>query len=85
MKAIFFNVRPGTAPEALDALLEELRARPEISEAGVLRPGARNDALRRMHYATLEDGTDAGTLLRELNQRPEVESASLPAERHLAE
>jgi len=85
VKSIFFNARPEASPEKLEALVRELRARPDVREAGALRPGAQSDALRRMFYATLGVDSDADALVQELNQRMEVESASLPADRHLAE
>lgn len=85
MKSIFFNARAGAAPEALDALVEELRARVGVNEAGPLRPGARSAAVQRMFYATLDADADADALVRELNMRGEVESASIPSERHLAQ
>jgi hypothetical protein len=83
MTAIFFNVRSDTAPARRRALLEELRQRPGIRSAAALRPDARSESIQRMFYANVEDDADVTALLRDLQQRPEVESADLPAERHL--
>jgi hypothetical protein len=83
MTAIFFNVREGTAPARREALLEALRQRPEVNSAAALRPGARSASIQRMFFANLEEHADVTAILRELEQHPEVESASLPAERHL--
>jgi len=76
-------MRPGTAPARRHALLEELRKRPEITSAAPLRPGAKSDVVQRMFYAKIDDDADVGGVLRELNRLPEIESASLPAERHI--
>lgn len=84
MPAIFFNVRSGTAPARRNALLEELRSRIEVKSAAALRPGASSDLVARMFYADLTDGADAEAVLRDLERRPEIESASLPADRYLA-
>ncbi|HVG43743.1 MAG TPA: hypothetical protein VM890_03405 [Longimicrobium sp.] len=83
MTAIFFNVRSDTAPARRQALLEELRRHPKISSAAALRPGARSESIQRMFYANLADDADVTAVLRDLERRPEVESASLPTERHL--
>ena len=83
MTTLFFNVRSGVAPARWQALLEELRQRPGISSAAPLRPDARSESIQRMFYAKLEDDADVTAILRHLEQRPEVESTNLPAERHV--
>lgn len=83
MTSIFFNMRSGVAPAQSQALLDELRRRPEVSDAAALRPGSKNEVVQRMFYAQVNENADVDAVLRHLNTRPEVESANAPAERHL--
>jgi hypothetical protein len=82
---VFFNMRPEVAPARRERLLRELESRPEVSMAAAMRPDAKNELFRRMYYADVSDETAAVAVVRHLSLQPEVESASVPAERHLAE
>jgi hypothetical protein len=83
LTAIFFNLRSGVDAARRRALLRYLASRPEVSTAAALRPGATNEKLQRMFYANVDDDAAVGAVLDELRRHPEVESASLPSERHL--
>jgi hypothetical protein len=85
LAVIFFNMRPEVAPARRQELLSELRSRPDVSVAAAMRPDAKNESFRRMFYADVRDETSAEVVVRHLESQPEVESASVPAERGLAE
>ena len=83
MRSIVFSLRPGTAADKQDALLARLHKLPGIVHANSLSPQAKNPDVRRMCFAHVADDADVEQVLAQVRQEPEVEQASLPAERRL--
>jgi hypothetical protein len=85
MRSISFNVRPGVGKEEQAALFHRLSQIPGIHRAAPLSPNSKNPAVRRMGYAYVTDDANIDALCREIAQCPEIESASVPADRYLAQ
>jgi hypothetical protein len=83
MRAIVFNVRPEVGTEKQEALLGQIGRLPGIHRAAALSPNAKSPATRRMCYAYVNDGADIEAVRDQISRLSEVESADLPAERHL--
>jgi hypothetical protein len=84
MRSILFNVRPELAEKERDTLLEKVKRVPGVNSAAPLSPKANSAGTRRMHFAYVADDADINAVLGQISAQPEVESASLPAERRLA-
>jgi hypothetical protein len=83
MRSIVFNVRPEASGEKQETLLARLGRLPGIARIGCLSPHSKDPILRRMCFAQVADDADVENLLAEVRLQPEVEQASLPAERKL--
>jgi hypothetical protein len=84
LRSIVFNVRSGLDTAGRDQLLRHLESWPEIDRAAPLRPGAKSDSVSRMFFAYVSDGADVHRVVQQIEARPEVESASVPAQRGVA-
>jgi len=83
MQSIVFNMRPEVKRERQAGLLADVTALPGVHKATALRPNSKNAAVSRMCYAEVADDADVNTLVQRIAALPEVETASLPAERRL--
>ncbi len=83
MRSIMFSMRPGTDADKQDALIARLHKVPGIVRASSLSPQAKNPDLRRMCFAHVADDANVDEVLAQVRREPEVEQASLPAERRL--
>ncbi len=83
MRSVMFNFRPNVPLEEQDALLVQINTWNGISRAAHLKPDAKNPALLRMCYAYVSDQAELEALVERLSALPEIESASIPAERRL--
>jgi NADPH-dependent ferric siderophore reductase len=83
MRSIMFNVRPEVKGEQQTSLLADVTALPGIRKALALRPNSKNASVSRMCYAEVADDADVNELVQKIRVLPEVETANLPAERHL--
>lgn len=80
---MIFTFRPTTSPPQRESALREIGAWAEVDQAGLLHPELSSESLGRVCVATVAAGVAPETLLERLTSLPEVESASLPAERYL--
>jgi hypothetical protein len=80
---VFFNTRASLSPEERDRLLSRIRSWKFVRSADLLDPRASEPEIAKMCFAELDDEADAQAVVRELSKLPEVEAASLPAERRL--
>ncbi len=83
MRSVVFTFRPEVPPERQDSLLAQITLWDSVVQAGRLSPRSRRSAIARMACAVLKEETDADAVVKQLSELPEVESASVPAERHL--
>lgn len=84
MRSIVFNVRPEVGEQEQESLLDRLGQLPGVQRAAALNPHSKNSVVRRMGYCYVNDDTDIDAVREQIARLPEVESAALPAERHLA-
>jgi len=83
MKSVMFSFKSGVAPEKQDALLEEIGTWDEVTKASRLKEDTKNAVVQRMAYANVEDNDGAQQVVERLSEMPEIEAASLPAQRKL--
>ena len=83
MRSVMFNFRPDVPLEEQDALLAEINTWDGISRAARLKPDAQKTAILRMCYAYISEQAEPEVLVERLSALPEIESASIPAERRL--
>ncbi len=83
MRSIVFNLRPETDSEKQGEVLSRLSRLPGVARVGSLSPHSRDPELRRMCFAYVTDDADLEGLLAQVRRQPEVQQASLPAERRL--
>ena len=83
MPSVTFSFKSGVAPAKQDAILEEIGAWDEVTKASRLKEDAKNEVVLRMAYANVEDHGGAQHVVDRLSEMPEIESASLPAQRKL--
>jgi hypothetical protein len=83
MISVMFSFRPNVTLERQKAVLDNISHWREVYRASRLRPNAKHPEVLRMCYAYVEDPTNVGMTVRRLESMPEVESASVPAERQL--
>ncbi len=84
MRPVMFRFKPGVPLDRQKAVLEDIGRWREVDRASRLKPNAKHPEVLRMCYAYVTDPTNVRTTLRRLEDLPEVESASEPAERLLA-
>jgi hypothetical protein len=82
MQLVDFSFRPEVTAEQRDSVLDQIRRWDPIIEAMPLKPGATHPSTRRLHHAYVTDNDVAATVER-LSSLPEIESAAVPAKRHL--
>jgi hypothetical protein len=84
MRSIVFNVRSEVGQQEQATLLHHLSRLPGIHRAAALSPHSKNAIARRMCYAYVNDDADIHAVRNQIAELPEIESADLPADRHLA-
>jgi len=82
MKSVMFKIRQGLASEERTSLLEQLKAIDGVANAAPLRPSAKNEAVSRMFYVTLEEAADPQSIAEHISKLPEIESADVPVQRY---
>jgi hypothetical protein len=83
MNLIVFNFRSNVSIEEQDALLLQINSWNGISKAAHLKPDAKSPAILRMCYSYVSSSTELAVLLERLSALPQIESASIPAQRQL--
>jgi hypothetical protein len=83
MRSVMFNFRPDVPLEEQDALLAKINTWNGISRAARLKPNAQKAAILRMCYAYISEKAEPEVIVERLSALPEIESASIPAERRL--
>ena len=83
MQSVMFSFKSSVAPDKQDAILEEIEAWDEVTKASRLKEDAKNATVQRMAYVNVEDKGGAQQVVERLSEMPEIESASLPAQRRL--
>ena len=83
MQSVMFSFKSDVAAEKQDAILEEIGAWNEVTKASRLKEGSRNALVQRQAYANVEDHSGAQQVVERLSEMPEIEYASLPAQRKL--
>lgn len=83
MLSVMFNFRPNVSPERQKVILDAISHWREVYGASRLRPNAKHPEVQRMCYAYVQDPTNVVATVERLESLPEVESASVPAEREL--
>lgn len=82
-RVITFIFRPQITRRRQDELLAEISGWEKIDQAAHLKPDTKLQALERLCYVSVADDADPDTIIHQLAELPEVESASTPAPRHL--
>ncbi len=83
MRSVMFNFRSDVSPEQQDAILAQIRAWDAIASVGRLKADAKRADILRMSYAYVKDDADIDAVTHRLSEIPEMDNASMPAERHL--
>jgi len=83
MRAISFIFQPGISSDRRQALLDEINTWITIEKAAPLRPDSAHPDISRMANAYLTEDADADQVVRQLNEIPEIASASVPPRRRL--
>jgi hypothetical protein len=83
MHSIVFNFQPQISLEEQDALLAEINGWDEISKAARLKPESKNPVLLGMCYVYVNNSVELEIIVKRLSAFPEIESASIPAERQI--
>jgi len=83
MRSVVFNFKASTAQKDQDQVLARLNTHAGVIRAARLKPEAQDPDVRRMAFAYVDDSLDVEILLTQLSHFPEIDSASLPARRHL--
>ena len=83
MRSVMFNFRADVSADRQDEVLERVNSWAAVRKASRLKPDAKNALVRCMAYAAVEEDADIEKLVERLSELPEVESASVPAERRL--
>jgi hypothetical protein len=83
MRSVMFNFRPDVPLEEQEALLAKINTWNGISRAARLKPNAQKAAILRMCYAYISEKAEPEVIVERLSALPEIESASIPAERRL--
>lgn len=83
MDSIVFDFRLDVPRTQQDALLGQIKTWHGISQVGHLKPDAQQPTIVRMCYAYVTDRGELQVLTEKLLALAEVESASIPAPRHL--
>jgi len=82
IQLVNFSFRLEVAAEQQASLLDQIRRWDSVIEARPLKPGAKHPSIRRLHHAYVTDDNVTATIER-LSSLPEIESAAVPAKRHL--
>ncbi len=85
MTPVLFSFRSSLSAEALSGALERVRSLPQVERAGWLFPDARSGESAGTLVAVTGTGFEAGDLIAALTALPEVEDASVSAERALVD
>lgn len=83
MRSITFKFKSDVPAKRQGAILARINSWKAVRKAGPLNPEAKHPLARRLSYAYVEDDADIDTLVDRLSKIPDIESASIPAERHL--
>ena len=83
MRSITFRLDKRLSPSQQDAAFESVRKIPGVSSAESFLPCSTDLALRRLGYACIDDDACIEEVLSDVESLPEVEDASLPAQRGL--
>jgi len=84
MRVVSFSFKPEVPPQRKAKVVSRIGKWKAIHKAVPLLPGASRPDISKMYYAYIDDEADIGVLRDRLKEVPEIESASVPAERHLA-
>ncbi|MGE0104010.1 MAG: hypothetical protein AB7H86_03210 [Blastocatellales bacterium] len=82
-RVITFAFRSEVPVTRQEQLLAEIADWEHIEQAEPLKPDSTVEALRRMCFAYIDDSADAHSLIAQLAEIPEIESASCPTPRRL--
>jgi hypothetical protein len=85
MRSITFRLDKRLSHTQQDVALERVRKVPGVSQAESLVPASTDSGLRRLGYAYVDDDVAIENVLKHVESLPEVEDASLPAQRGLLE
>ncbi len=83
MRSITFRLHEKLSTDQEAAALERVRRLPGVSRAEPIAPAASVPSLRRLGYCYVTDDASIDKVLKELESIPEVEDASVPADRFL--
>jgi hypothetical protein len=81
MRSITFRLHQKLSPEQQDTATEKVCRVPGVNRAELFFPDSKDASLRRLGYVYVNDDAPIDRVLKELESLPEVEDASLPAER----
>jgi hypothetical protein len=84
MKVVSFSFKPDVPHQRRGKIIGQIGKWKSVRKAVPLLPGAKHPEVSRMYYAYVDDDADVSELTSRLEEVPEIESASVPAERHLA-
>ena len=83
MPSVTFSFRAGVPAEKRKEILDSIAEWGSVLTAALLKPGAKNDVIQRMAYATLDESAELDKVVKRLAALPEIENASTPARRKL--
>jgi hypothetical protein len=83
MHSIVFNFQPQISLVEQDTLLAQINGWDGIIKAAHLKPESKNPVLLGMCYAYVDDSVELEVIVKRLSALPEIDSASIPAERQI--
>jgi hypothetical protein len=83
MRTVIFNFRPEVEREKQDRILQKISSWSGVIKATRLKSDAKDPRVSRMSQVYIENSADAKGIVKKLSDTPEIEQASLPAERRL--
>jgi hypothetical protein len=83
MHSIVFNFQPQISLAEQDVLLAQINNWDGIIKAARLKPESKNPVLLGMCYVYVNDSVELKVIVKRLSAFPEIESASIPAERQI--
>lgn len=82
-RSILFKFRTNVPFDRQDKLLERVKKWTGLHHVAFFTPDSARPEVRSRAYAYLADDVNVDAIIRKLTSIPEIETASIPAERHL--
>lgn len=83
MRSIEINFHHNIKPEQQKAVLDKINRWDSIEAAGHIMPDSSDENIKRMAFAYVKDDAKIEAVSKQLEELPEIETASIPPERYL--